>query len=844
VQIGPEQARELAEGAEGWIAGFLLSVPRLWEGLVGGLIAARGGEGPLYDYLAAEAFDHQPAEVQRFLLATAIPERVDAELCRALLGAGNWAAMLDHVEFAGLFVHRLESSPSDFRYHQLFRAFLQTRLRRTQPAEFQRLHILVARLLAAREEWAEALQHYLTAGELAEAAALVAQIYPRLERSGRWRALAEVVAALPPDAAAAQPAVSLAGARAALLIGDLQRAEQFALDAIAAGRSGHDALLEAKGLASLGSVRRLQGRTREALEALGQALDLAPDDAALVATVRRDRGKCLGVQGDFAAAVGELNAALGFFDGSGDEHEAARAEFGLGVALAKTGRLPQAIACYESCLARWRRLGDPGMQAEMLNALGCAYGYRGEYARARDTLCEGLALAREGGNESIEGLTQHSLGEIDLQSGDLHGAREAFERGLAIMQELGSLWAVTALYDSLALTTAFAGDLTRAEELAHHALSLARRQESRYLEALCSLTLGAIESRAGRPRAVTTLLAAADALTGMGAPREQARAHLWLAQAQHAAGAQDAAHRHLREALELAVELGSDAVVDLHARWDPTPLLAAAATGVETPRIEAVLTRVGQALPAPALVPASNLPALTVRAFGPGTLLRDGGRAVDFAWDKARELFFLLLHGGPRRQEQLLGQLWPESPAGKARVSLHTAVYRLRRAIHRDAILLSDGIYRANEELIVSYDVRDFERLLQQASGTSGDEAVALLDAAVALYTGSFLDQFESEWCVDERDRLEHRYLGLLERLSDAHAAAGEMRECISAAERLLVRDPLRESAYARILRACVRLGDRAGALRQYERCAAVLRDELGIQPGAELQGLAARLRD
>lgn len=844
VQVAPQQARELAEGAEGWVAGFLLSVPRLWEGLVGGLIAARGGEGPLYDYLAAEAFDRQPAEVQRFLLATSIPQRLDAGLCEALLGPGDWRAMLDHVEFAGLFVQRLERAPSDFRYHQLFRAFLQTRLRRTAPAEFRRLHGVAARLLASREEWAAALQHYLAAGEPEQAAALVASSYPQLEQSGRWRALAEVVSALPEETAASQPLVNLAGARAAILIGDLARAERFALGAVEAGRGGHDTLIEAKGLAVLGNVRRLQGRTREALEALQQALALAPADPALVAAVRRDHGKCLGVQGEFAAAASELEAALRYFDGTGDEQEAARAEFGLGMALQQTGRLAPAIAHYESCLARWRQLGDPNMQAEVLNSLGWAYGNRGEYGRARETLLEGLRLAREAGNDSVEGLTQHSLGEVLLQLGDLAGARAAFERGLETMQDLGSLWAVTALYDSLALTAAFAGDLVQAEQHAHHALSLARRQESQYLEALCSLSLGAIESRLGRPQALATLLGAADAFTQMGAPRETARAHLWLAQAQHQAGAHEAAERHLRRALQLAAELGSDAVFDLHARWDPAPLLAGAASGIEPRRIEAILNRAGHTAPAPPIDLATGLPALTASAFGVGTLTVDGARSVDFVWDKARELFFLLLHGGPKRVDQLLGLLWPDSPTEKAKVNLHTAVYRVRHASgHKDALLLSAGVYRVNMELIVSYDVREFERLLQEASTASGDEAVALLQRAVALYSGAFLEQCQADWCVEERDRLEQRYLRALERLSDAHAAAGELTECIAVAERLLVRDPLRESAYARIVRAYIRLNDRPGAVRCYERCAALLREELGIAPGPELQALAARLR-
>ena len=74
-----------------------------------------------------------------------------------------------------------------------------------------------------------------------------------------------------------------------------------------------------------------------------------------------------------------LSAALAHFNRTGAAYDAARAEFGLGVALVKLGNIAEAIARYESARDRWRRLGDTGMEAEMLNCLGCAYGYRGDW---------------------------------------------------------------------------------------------------------------------------------------------------------------------------------------------------------------------------------------------------------------------------------------------------------------------------------------------------------------------------------------------------------------------------------------------------------------------------------
>ncbi|MFN8559710.1 MAG: BTAD domain-containing putative transcriptional regulator, partial [Dehalococcoidia bacterium] len=423
------------------------------------------------------------------------------------------------------------------------------------------------------------------------------------------------------------------------------------------------------------------------------------------------------------------------------------------------------------------------------------------------------------------------------------GARAVYDEGLAVAQETGELWMVAELYAGLALVHAFDGDLVRGEELVHHAIALAQRQDSRYLEALYSLTLGAIQARTGRAdTAVTTLTTAATTLDGMGARRELPRAHLWLVHACDAARDPVDARAHLEAALAQVESLGSDAILDLYARWNPEPFARAVAQGVATTRLRAVLERVHAPPVIIQTTPIPLLPALSVAGFGPGSLTIDGRGDVAWPWDKCRELFFLLLHGGARRQEQVLAALWPEAPPVKAKASLHTAVYRLRRAVLPPALVIRGGVYRINEELVTSYDVRDFERSLRSAAETSGDEAVDLLAQAVALYTAPFLDGLDAEWCVEERERLERRLLIALENLADAHAAAGRPRDSIAAAERLLARDPLREDMHARIIRAYLRLGDRAAALRRFEQCAETLREELGVEPGPELQALARRI--
>lgn len=842
--ITAAQAAALVDGAEGWIAGFLLSVPHVWQGLVSGVIAVRGDEGPLYDYLAAEAFDRQPPHIQRFLLATAVPDVPDLDLCAALLGPGDWTAVRDAVEAAGLFLTRLPGPTGAFRYHQLFRGFLQARLRRSAPDEFARLQRRAGDALARRGDWQAALGHYQRAGAVAEAAALAARIAPELERGGRWRTLATLVGELDPEAAGAHPDLLVRACRAAIMIGNLGEGERFAAAVREAGRRRGEPVTEGWGYAYLGNIRRLQGRTGEAVGLLDRALVLAPEGSDLAAQAHRQRGSALLVQGDFAGAVAELRRALACFERLGDEYEAALTDWALGFALHRMGEVAAGMACHRAALERWQRLGDAGMEAEMLNCLGVASADLGRLDEARAALEQGLARAREGGYPRTEGQILHSLGEVLLAQGDVEGARQAFERGLALTQELGELWAVTQLYEGLALALALAGDSLRAEEYAHRAVALARRQESPYLEARCTATLGAVQARAGRRRGVDTLRQAVGALERAGARRDLVRAQLWLAQALFVHDGRGEALCCLRVALALAEELGADAALTFHARWDPSLFREAVREGIAVgPRLAAALTQAAQSAPVPTPAPTPELPALTVRAFGPGSVTVQGVGELEWGWEKSRQLFFYLLAHGPRRQEQIAAALWPDASALRARSALYDAVFRLRRCLHPQAVSRRDGIYRLNHELIIFYDVRAFERALLAAEQARPADAIAHLEEAVALYQGPYLDGTDAEWCLEERRRCERRYLEALERLATLYAAAGQPRECLAAAARLLALDPLREDIHALVIRAHLRLGDRAAALRHFERVAAVLRAELGVEPGAELRALLRRIR-
>jgi DNA-binding SARP family transcriptional activator len=71
----------------------------------------------------------------------------------------------------------------------------------------------------------------------------------------------------------------------------------------------------------------------------------------------------------------------------------------------------------------------------------------------------------------------------------------------------------------------------------------------------------------------------------------------------------------------------------------------------------------------------------------------------------------------------------------------------------------------------------------------------------------------------------------------------GQYHEAIGLAWRVLDQDRAYEDAYRLLMRAHTALGERTTALRLYERCVTVLREDLGVNPLPETVALYEQLR-
>jgi len=207
-------------------------------------------------------------------------------------------------------------------------------------------------------------------------------------------------------------------------------------------------------------------------------------------------------------------------------------------------------------------------------------------------------------------------------------------------------------------------------------------------------------------------------------------------------------------------------------------------------------------------------------------------------------LALLLLEAGRVvSSDRLIDALWGDDPPEDAPTALQQHVSRLRKLLEPHDVLhtRSPGYVLAisPEQL----DLTRFERTCDEGRRLleegRAEEAARALRSALDLWRGEPLaDLVNERFARDALPRLEEARAEAVESRIDADIAAGRHAEVVGELKRLVAANPLRERLRARLMLALYRSGRQAEALEAYGDARRTLVDELGLEPGPELQGL------
>ncbi len=225
----------LVRRTEGWPAGLQMVALALQNQVDchAFITSFAGDDHYIGDYLVEEVLQRQPPYIQDFLRKTSILQRLNGPLCDALLDLpennpyGSSQAILTSLDHANLFVTSLDSRQEWYRYHRLFSDLLQHRLRQLlSNSEMETLHVRAAHWLQQHQQWPEAFEHAVQAGDDALPVSLVEQSSFTMFRTSQIPTWREWVLRLPLEKALANPTICLFWGWAGLSTGHVAEAER------------------------------------------------------------------------------------------------------------------------------------------------------------------------------------------------------------------------------------------------------------------------------------------------------------------------------------------------------------------------------------------------------------------------------------------------------------------------------------------------------------------------------------------------------------------------------------------------------------------------------------------
>jgi predicted ATPase/DNA-binding SARP family transcriptional activator len=250
------------------------------------------------------------------------------------------------------------------------------------------------------------------------------------------------------------------------------------------------------------------------------------------------------------------------------------------------------------------------------------------------------------------------------------------------------------------------------------------------------------------------------------------------------------------------------------------------------------------------------MPRLTFHLLGSPRIELDGA-PIEVDTRKAVALaVYLAVTGEPHSRERLATLFWPDADEARASAALRRTLSVLNKALDGEGLRIERET--VNLETGAAWvDVAEFHRNLADC-GTHGHpphdpcpRCLQPLSEAVALYHDDFLAGFTlrdssafDDWQFFQSEGLRRELAGALERLVKRLSAAGEVEAAITHARRWLALDPMHEPAHRQLMSLYDCVGQRSAALRQYQECARILDEELGVPPLEETTRLYETIKE
>jgi LuxR family transcriptional regulator, maltose regulon positive regulatory protein len=802
----------------------------------------------LFQYLAMEVYSKQPTLIQQFLEQTCILEELTEEICNEIIGIAGSFSLLEQLIERNLFIQKI--GDKQFRFHALFKEFLEKQVKENHPSQFLSLNEKGARFFERKGMWEQALFHYKKINHFPAIAAILQDKGITLLESGKLASLLEHISNIPTDELDRYEYLWY-------LKGEVYRYLSQYMDAEMCYQKAFEIYDKKKNL--VGKSRVLEGKANIYLDTiqpqhaerlLYEAIDLRERSNEstneetgrlyhLLAENLLNSGKSVKAE-NWLIRAKELNVPI--------QPSNLEARIYL-----RTGRFEKAKKLLNQRKESYHNkfpVALPQSHRETDLLLSLIHAFTGNGVEAKDLAQAGIQLGVAMKAPFVEACGWIRMGHSVqiINKYDSHLAKKCYETALEMMSQLQIERGKAEPLMGLCILFGTNGEYERAIEAGNLALIETNKVNDHWLSSLIILGMGiACTYNNRKTEAIEYFEKAKQEFEECKDIFGEMLCHFWLSNVFYMNSDTDQFKDEMKLFLK-SVELNHFEFF-LHRRTTFGPkdlqtfiplLIDCTKENIERPFANRLLQEMG-------MRSVDSHPGYTIRvqALGPFRIWLGEKEVGEKDWqrEKAKELFQLFITHPNHllAKDEIVQILWPSqdkiSSDRDFKVALNALNHVLepfRKPRSTPFFVIRDGTsYGLNPIAAIEIDTVQFQDWIQTGLNNQDPEkAIPLLERGLELYKGEFLTERRYvDWCISKRERMLVFYLRAAEKMAQLHVRKEYYDGAINWCERILERDRTWEEAYRLLMYCYYRKNNRPQAIKWFERCIQILEDELGVSP-------------
>jgi DNA-binding SARP family transcriptional activator len=847
VTVNPAQLQSIYQMTEGWIIALCMIAQQIPNDMESLPEYSSHSLQDLFQYLVMEVFLNQPPKIQQFLEQTSIFEEIDEEICSGVIGMNDVFHMLEQLKERNLFLQKV--GKQQYRYHALFKDFLENQFQNNHPAQYIDLHEKCAQMFESKGMWEAALYHYKKVRNFKRIGAILINNGSRLIESGKLESIFDYLKFIPGEEMEKDDHLLYLMAEIYRYRSNYQVAEEYYQKAYMGAKQrqspiGMSKALEGKAKIFLDTIQPYQaeGLLYEAITCREKGLESSGEGMGrlyqLLAENLLNLGKSAKAEKWLQKAKhlndhnldGNLEARLYLRTGRFTEAKKILSTGKQDLEIGKQTSLPQSHRDTNLLLSLIEAFSGKGDNAKMLAQAGIQQGIR-----LKAPMVEACGWIRMG--HAVQLLNQY---ELDL-------AKKCYETALEIMEQLNISRGKAEPLMGLSILYGIRGDYERSMEAGNKALKETEKVCDLWLSGLITLSMGITSIYHDQFAKALRLLEKTDSLFQHCEDQYgQMLCKFWLSYLYYLEKAPEFFRAAANSFLNIVQIDEYEFFFTKRSLFGPRDLQVFVPLLIECIKADIQKNYAMKILMNMGITTFDTHPGYSIRVqtLGEFKIWLGEKEVGEKAWqrEKAKELFQLLITKKTFISKDEITQiLWPEQDRQSGdrdfKVALNALQHVLepmRKARAAPFFVIREGtFYGLNPLAVIELDTVHFQEYIQSGlNETRTEAALELLEKGLALYHGEYLpDRRYDDWCISKRESMLVYFLRGAEKLAQLSVRNENYEQAIYWCEKMIERDRTWEEAYRLLMYCYYRKNNRPYAIKWYQKCYEVLEEELGVPP-------------